>query len=1226
VSQLLRALHADGLIEFDDSVQRWTWSIDQIRERGVTAGVVDLLVERIGLLPLPTRRSLQHAACIGGRFDLDTLARVLSRPVPDVARSLRDAVHAGLIHAIDADWQLAELGAGRNIRFRFLHDRVQQAAHETLDAASRSSAHLTIARALMSEGGTQGADLSFEIASHLNEGLPHDAPRADQLAAVRANLAAARRAFAAAAWEPSDRFYTAALSRLPDDAWQTEPELAADLMTEGAHAALLVGRRDAGERLAATALAHLEAPVDRAAIHEVLMTTATKAGDLPRALAEGIEALRLLQFEINVDVDLPGFFAEAAALSPALSAATYEDFAGLPNATDAEWTLVLRVATTLAPPLYMRNPLATLLVYVRILERMRGRSLANELPYVLASWGMIQAVFFQNASEARRYGEFAVRLADRISTRRLRCKTLLLVAAFDLPWTVHLRDTIPMMEDAIQLGLDSGELEFTGYSVGHIVGHLLYSGVPLDSVLRDIDRYLPILRRHRVEISEEPTRQTRQATLNLMGRSADPLELVGESYDQTTMLPALLEAKNYSSVSALQIHRVMLACFFRDARRGLEAQTFGTPFFAAQVGLVYPTQNAFHAALLHALAARSAEAAQRDTHLEQISGLEASIKGWAAGAPMNHQHHLELVQAELASLRGDTELAVRLYDAAIANARANGYLQDEALGFELRAEDELRRGDRRRAADSIREAMSTYRRWGAEAKVVDLMQRYPEFAPSRRRGAVSATATASMSVTSSSATSGVIDSGAISKASMAIAAEIVLPRLLDRLMAITIENAGATRGVLFLDRDTVLRGAAERDVTAGETRFENHPVDAYPDVPRGVIQYCGRTLEPVVLHDAPNAGPFQSEPYIVTSGVRSVLCVPLANLGRRVGVLYLENNLAIGAFTESHVETLRLLSGQAALSLHNAMLYERLEEANRTLEERVEQRTQELRERNEQIQETLARLRDTQRQLVAQEKLASLGTLTAGVAHEIRNPLNFINNFALLSARLAGDLSEIFEAERTRLDTDVVDEVADITSSLSQNLEKINEHGRRANQIIEGMLMHSRGSNGQKEPAPLNTVVSDAVTLAYHGLRGSGQDINVRLVTEYDPAIGLVPLVVSDLSRVFINMVNNASYALQQKAARLGADFVPEIRVSTERDGGTARIRVRDNGTGIPAAAREKLFTPFFTTKPTGQGTGLGLSISHDVVVGGHGGRMGIESEEGRFTEVVIEIPLDAAG
>ena len=294
----------------------------------------------------------------------------------------------------------------------------------------------------------------------------------------------------------------------------------------------------------------------------------------------------------------------------------------------------------------------------------------------------------------------------------------------------------------------------------------------------------------------------------------------------------------------------------------------------------------------------------------------------------------------------------------------------------------------------------------------------------------------------------------------------------------------------------------------------------------------------------------------------------------------------------------------------------RTEAKKQELEYQVAERTAALTQQKEELEETIAELKSTQNQLIQAEKMASLGELTAGIAHEIQNPLNFVNNFSELSIELAKELQEEFDREE--MDKDLI---IDLVSDLVQNQEKINHHGKRAASIVRGMLQHSRSSTGQKENTALNDLADEYLRLAYHGLRAKDKTFNADFKTEFDTRIPKIDIVPQDFGRVLLNLINNAFYAVQQKAKMGIEGYKPMVTVSTILEEEDIVIKISDNGTGIPESVKAKIFQPFFTTKPTGQGTGLGLSLAYDIVTKGHGGTLDVETQEGQGTTFIITLP-----
>jgi signal transduction histidine kinase len=278
-----------------------------------------------------------------------------------------------------------------------------------------------------------------------------------------------------------------------------------------------------------------------------------------------------------------------------------------------------------------------------------------------------------------------------------------------------------------------------------------------------------------------------------------------------------------------------------------------------------------------------------------------------------------------------------------------------------------------------------------------------------------------------------------------------------------------------------------------------------------------------------------------------------------------------------------------------------------------------------QLNNLLEELKATQDKLVTQSKLAALGTLTAGIAHEIKNPLNFINNFSGLNAELVEELYENVQKEKVNLSAGTMAEVEEIISNIKQNAIRIQEHGRRADSIVRSMLQHSRGGSGDRQPTDINNLLEEALNLTYHGMRAQDIGFNIKLEKFFDTTIGKMEIVPQEISRAFLNIISNGCYEAHRKKTETAGNFSPLLSVKTVKTGNQVKIAIRDNGNGIPGQVREKLFTPFFTTKPAGQGTGLGLSIAWDIIVQQHNGRISFESKEGEesFTEFTIILPYN---
>jgi signal transduction histidine kinase len=594
-------------------------------------------------------------------------------------------------------------------------------------------------------------------------------------------------------------------------------------------------------------------------------------------------------------------------------------------------------------------------------------------------------------------------------------------------------------------------------------------------------------------------------------------------------------------------------------------------------------------------------------------------------------HKWHLVEAERYRIRGNKLKAMKNYDMAAILARENGYIHEEALANELAAKFYITIGCDKIARTYMKEAFYLYSSWGAVAKAEQLKVSYPDMLYSlwepegKENGIVNGSAM--------SAESGIhhenLDLATVQKASQAISGEIHLGRLLEKLMNIVVTNAGAQNGFLLLKDEDGLFVEAEAIAGRDEIKVLGHlPYAGREDISTAIINYVLRVSKMIVLNDAVKQGSFKSDEYITGKKVKSVLCLPLLFQNKLNGILYLENNLATGTFTSKRIEVLRILAGQIVISIENARLYKSLEEYNRTLEENVAKRTIEISQKNEQLNlqtkelhVTLENLKQSQFQLVQAEKMASLGQLVAGIAHEINNPVNFISAGVDSLATNLQEVNEILDLYHRITPYNVKEKLAEIEAlkgkieyrkaltEINTLIESIKTGTERTAEIIRGLRIFSRLDEDVVKVVDIHENLNSTLTLLQNKCK---ERIEIERNFEDIPPIECYP---GQLNQVFMNIFSNAIDAIEEKG---------RITITTSKSGESVRICICDNGRGIPEDCQARIFEPFFTTKEVGQGTGLGLSISHGIIEK-HMGSIKVKSEVGKGSEFIISLPLRQA-
>ena len=989
--QLLNELHERSVIGFDRATRCWTWQQSGIESLAIADNVVSLMAERIRNLPAPTQQALIHAACIGDRFPLSTLTGLLDRPAYIVAGDLEIALREGILLPLGSGYRFAtQRRNNAPAHYQFVHDRVRQAAYGLLGTEEAERIHYSIARGWLNECSEEEQErIVFDIANQYNAGrhLVEGADGKRELLAI--NLRAGRRAKRSADHASALNYLRLALELRPVDYWQDQPEQAAELLLLAAESAFLCKDYAAMECWLDDYLTHVAQPLNQVEGLRIRLQALVAQNRLQEAVDVGLHALSLIGTHLPKSPGKLTVLARLIQTRVAIKRKSFTDLYVLPEMTDPMRLATMELLGLLLPPAYWTSPGLLALVVFQMVRDTLQHGYSPNAGYGLSWWGITQSALLGNINAGVVFGEFAIELARK---HQLRLQQPLFFAG----WIIHkyknpLRESLPLLEQAYAVALEKGDFEYASYARNNQIQALLHCGTELAELLPEMERAHQDLLRFQVGSSLYWHDIWWQTARNMAAGTAPADVLAGPTYDERVSLPQHQKVADHSSLFLLYCAKTMLAVFFGDTVRAVAHATSARASLHAGIGMHAETLFHFHESLALLADAQESDGLARKSILRQVAGNLKKLKRWADHAPMNHRHHWCLVEAERLRVIGRADDAMRNYEQAIDLARENGFIHEEALAYELAARFHRQSDRDRLATHYLRQALQLYERWGAAGKVARIRAQFPmQLLAVSNVGAHGKTTRTRTQRHSSAQGDESFDLEAVTQASRAISGEIVIDNLIKTLLKIVVEHSGAQKAALILRKDNLFRieaiGIAGSEV---EVVVEAMPVDERGDLPlpRSLIQYVGRTLRSMVIDDARAQTPFARDPYILRERPLSVLCEPILQQGKLIGMLYLENNLMAGAFTQGRLELLRVISAQAAIAIENASLYGQLE---RKVEERTqklqdslatqERLNTELQASSSALEATYAQLRDANRLL---EERANTDGLT-GLANRRR--------------------------------------------------------------------------------------------------------------------------------------------------------------------------------------------------------------------------------------------------
>ena len=904
VIQFLTELVEQGLVTFDYSAARWLWDLVRIHVKGYTDNVVDLMVGKLSRLPIRTRKFLQRLACLGDRAEFAVLAIVCEYSDEELRRELQEALRTELIVILEGTC-------------RFVHDQVQEAAYSLIPKGQRAKAHLRIGRLLATHIPPEKRDEAiFEIVNQLNRGVALVTSREECEQIAELNLVAGKRAQASAAYTSALSYFTTGLALLLDDCWQRRHDLIFALELARAQCEFVCGA-------VTQAQDHLHVLSTRAATTVEKTTVACLRVDLYMSIDRSEDAVTIgLESLQSLGIDWPSRPTEKEALREYesiwswLGSRKIEDIIDSPLMSDATSLATLDLLIRVAVPAFFASSHLFAVAVCRAvsLSLERGNSDASCIAYEL--FAMLAGPHFGNYDAGYRFGRLGCELVERPRLNRFQARTFE-TFGFVIPWTKHVRSGRNLLVRSFEIANRNGDITYAGYACGQITTNYLMAGDALADTQKEAEKGLEFAKKVRFGLIVGWSTGQLSLIRTLRGLTKKFGCFDDEAFDEVRFEKYLASNPALALPECWYWIRKLQARYFAgDYAGGIYAASKAQPMLWASLSLLEMAEYHFYGALCRAAAWDVATADQRRTYREVLFTHREKLEIWARNCPENYENRLALVDAEIARIDGRHLDAENLYERAIESARSNGFVHNEALANELAARFYRTRGFEKIANVYLRDAHRCYVRWGADGKVRQLDELHPQLRQDEHAPAPTGTIEARVEQ---------LDLATMIEVSQALSGEMVLEKLVDKLMRIALERAGAERGLLIVPRGDELRIEAEA-ITTGENIEVYLPegVDIAAVLPELLARYGMRTHETVILNDASSRNPFCRDPYIVQRRARSILCLPLINQRKLVGILYLENNLTPNVFTPGRVALLKVLASQAAIALENSRLYDDL--------------------------------------------------------------------------------------------------------------------------------------------------------------------------------------------------------------------------------------------------------------------------------------------------------------
>lgn len=1164
VIELIKTLYKEKILSFKHG-QGWLWDIEAINQRKATDNVIELLTNKFLKLSSAVQDKLKICACLGNSFDVEILSEVFNKPISECTSEMSELINEGFIYFF-------------NNLYSFTHNRVQEAVYIYISEEEKIKLHFKIGKLVLGRTGQKViVENIFYLVNQLNyvSSILLGKNEIDEL--IMLNLLAGEKAKESAAFASAVNYLRAGRKLLPVVYWKSNYNLAYSIHKELAECEYLNGNFDEAENLFNVLLDKATNNIDKANVYNMIVILYTNIGKIDEAIRLGIKALKLFKINISVNPGIISVLKEVIYFKWQARRLKIDDLFIHKELRDDDKIAFLKILTNVGTSAFYTNPKLFVVIVLRIINYYFKFGNTDFAAPTYIALGTIVGILMGDFDSGYRYGELALQLNEKYNNKSFSCQVLFMFAYFIQHWKKHLSENLIYFRNAYKQGLESGNIIYPGHSINNLILYRFIIGDNLDDIYNDYITYGDFIKNTKDPFIIGGYYDNRQMILNLRGLTKSFYSLNSDDYDEDKRLEITRKEKNPIMLFYHLHNRIKITYFSGRFNECYE--------FAKEAdGLNMPTRNLFIIEHLFYYSLAISTIFTKASFLNKVKFYFIlkknlnKLRRWANNCPENFLHKFYLISAEMSRLLRRKEHAMTLYDKAITSAYENKFLIDEAIANELAAKFYIGKHDSI-ARIYFMDSIACFQKWGAVAKVSQLKDEYRKYFNINDREKNYSQPIFAQPVNQIAKTkvelerisdSNNLDVNTFIKVSQAISEEIDLNKLLQKIMKIALQNSGAQKAFLIMEKDGKLFIEAEGGIDDDEIRvLQSLPVEKSKVVSQSIINYVARTGENIVLNNASEST--FVDLYILNNKPKSILCTKIGYHRKSTSninaILYLENNLTIGIFTPERLEVLRTISSQAAISLENAILY------------------------NEQ-QTSLNKLKELD--ILKDEFLSN-------TSHELRTPLlGIIGLTESLIEGAAGKLSK----------------------KAKENLSMIISSCKRLSTLVNDILDFSRIKNKdlklQVKPVFLKKIV-DMVILFFKTMI---EDKPIDIINLIPDTLPLVCADVDRLVQIFYNLIGNSIKFTESGEVRL--NVLNDFQV-TDNDNNMLKIIVEDTGIGIPADKFNVIFNYFeqvdgSISRKYG-GTGLGLSITKELVRL-HGGEIWVESEVGKGSRFIFTLPV----